>query len=231
MCQCQSLTDLELVTKIKEFPLDDPRTEPFRVTLFYRYENLVHKMARKLSERSKTADYEDYVSIAYEPFLNAIASVDLSRIHRDNWSFWLVYWGYLNSANRDAALAEHKIKDLEVKMFEGFEEGGDNIPSDIRATRGPRYCSAEDECINGMFQDIFTTALDNCLLNRFNDVQKAIFELRGFTGSEGVKSNREVMRRLNITQNTFNKEIHECRRILREELERLDASNNLGIVW
>jgi hypothetical protein len=230
MCKSQSLTDLELVTKIKEFPLDDPRTEPYRVTLFYRYEKLAYKMASKLAARARGVDTEDYLGGAYEMFLAAVASIDLSRITRSNWSFWLVYWGYLNSYNRNVALAEHKIKDNEIAMFEGVEEGGDAIPADIRASRN-KYRSSEDEYINGMTQQIFWTALDNCFINRFNDIQKSIFELRGFTGIEDAKSNAEVMRRLNITQNVFNREIRESRRILREELDRLGETSKFGLVW
>jgi len=227
VCECQSLTDLELVTKIQGYSLDSSKTESYRSTLFFRYEKLMFKMMARLRDKSRTADSEDYMSDAYECFLNAVASVDLPRIKRPDWSFWLVYWGYLSAHNRDVALREKKIHQNEIAMFEGFEEGGKNIPSEI-CSCASQYRSSEDECINKMTRDVFWTAVNNCMTNYFNDTQRKIFKMRGLEGLEGERG-ASVIRELGISPYMYRKELTSIRQIFSKELARLDEECHLGL--
>lgn len=162
--------------------------------------------------------FEEYDSWAWEKFLNAIKSVRLYPTpgktdcsHIKNWTFYRVFWGYLNSMNRD------KIKHYQDYKFHNISTTCDSFDSDeqkniIDLNYAKIYNNEDSSEVQfevSEVKDLFWKSVQQ-LRSELTEIQKEMFDLK----SNGIR-NKQIKINLKITDKEFNQNMN----LFRERLE------------
>jgi hypothetical protein len=227
--------DYAIIEKMRAVKSNSPEYSKLRNSLFNLYKPLVYKMKNNLIARASGIqlridhEVEDYEMIAFEKLVMAIDSIDLAKV-KDPAKFFLYiqYLGYLRSLNRD--LIGHRIalcrKESQILTAADLKDQGDQ-PSKknfIEAQECGRTKSAEEETLLRLQTSLISRAVDYCLNQRFNDIQKKIFYMK-----EGRWSLKDITKELQIKSSAYYKELNGVRAILKETLVRMSQEEKMDL--
>lgn len=217
VCAAQQLSDRELIERIQSDSLDSPLTEPYRATLFLRYEKLVHNMKLKLMQCNRFVDPADYYGDSYEVFLKAVRNVNLAKVTNPDWKFWIVFYGYLRAYNRDHGQRAIVLSVNEIASADNMWEAlGELERISFREETTPWFSTSAEHVFDEFSSKDFWEAISRCMNEKLTDSQKTILQLRGCEGEKVTV----LKQKLGLTHTQYMNEVSNIRDILREELGR-----------
>lgn len=189
--------------------------------LWHRYEALTHKMGHVLEARKVKNDFyglntETYYSDFYDAFLKAIDGLKLSKIKTNHatWKFWIQYYGYLRSANRDKINEYCRETKKERPITVMNKDGEEVLLTDICAETSTG--TVEDEFFEKEESKILREVIKNGY-NKFSDKQKKIWDMRSQSNSF-----TDIAKSMGVSSSSIKYQMNRIKDILKVEL---DASN------
>lgn len=222
--------------------------------LVKKYKNWIKKNAM---ENHITADYvnpilEDYECSSAEPFMQAVNTIDLSRLQhmKGSWTFVYTFSGYLQRHNTKLIGHTKKIQDNETSGDKRIGGKGDGAEREITI-----FDTVEDNSYNP--EEVYDRSMDSKILKiamkkayeRFNSVQKSIwdtsvsnieantekvFNRDGYEdlSSAPIKAKKnEVSTTLGMTTKELNNNLKDMKQILSSEVRRANREYNASVVW
>lgn len=206
------LTDLELMKLIKTG--DSKALE----TLWVKYQKVLYKAKSNLAKTRGDfgmhgIELDDYVEEGYDTFIKAVNNVDLNRITKPTWTFWISFTNYLRSRNRD--IINHYIKKCKHETsITGFSDGKEYLKVDVSSAPGTHTWSAEASCMYNLESEIYGKAID-AAFKKFDDTDKYVFNQKAIGVTKIAIANE-----IGIPYSAVTKSLKKMKNVVNEEIRR-----------
>jgi len=204
-------SDAQLLREIKLGNNADSLNE-----LFSKYTLLIEKCRNSLIKSSFTykmkiqEEIDDYYANAYETYIKAVNGIKINLVG-DKYIFYIQFYGYLRSMNRD--IKNHYYKKLrnETAIISSSEEGKEYSNVDICSSTNEK--SAEKQIFNDLEKNAFWKTVKEC--NKiFTPEQKKIWSIK----EKGKISTRAICELLNMDSKQYRKTFLEMKEIFYHQL-------------
>lgn len=215
-------SDKEIIAKIQSSK-GRVSTNELKTTLWFRYENQVHKhwaiLRRQLSNSSMILEMEhDFYSEAYVAFTKAIGAIDLKKIRDEKWRFVGYFKYYLTNVRTEFITKLVRQYHAERPFYVETEDGSiPRIELSVQDTYEHTMYSPEQILERKLEEQRVSTAVHHCMAH-WDEKRRSIFKLR----QQGLAKG-EVAVKLKVHPATITYHLQAMKQDLQKELRSLEC--------